>query len=227
MEVIASSVETQNYIPILTKSDSNHFVVRDIPCVDSRFYLSLKRSFDAVAALVLSILLLIPMLVIAILIKLDSPGPALFSQERLGLNGKPFMLYKFRSMRLDAEENGPQWAVKDDDRCTKLGLILRKSRLDELPQLWNIFTGEMSFVGPRPERACFYEQFEQYIHGFSKRMLVKPGLTGWAQINGGYDLLPEEKIVYDMEYIAMQSIRMDLTCMLKTVRLVFTHEGAR
>ena len=134
---------------------------------------------------------------------------------------------KFRSMRLDAEENGPQWADKDDPRCTHLGRVLRKSRLDELPQLWNILKGDMSFVGPRPERKCFYDEFETYIHGFHNRLIVKPGLTGWAQVNGGYDLKPEEKIVYDMEYIQSCSIGMDLKCLLKTVRLVFTHVGAR
>ena len=130
-------------------------------------------------------------------------------------------------MRLDAEKNGPQWADKDDPRCTRLGRILRKSRLDEIPQLWNILKGEMSFVGPRPERQCFYEEVETYTHGFSKRLLVKPGLTGYAQVNGGYELKPEEKIVYDIEYIHKQSVLMDLWCIFKTVKLVFTHEGAR
>jgi lipopolysaccharide/colanic/teichoic acid biosynthesis glycosyltransferase len=167
------------------------------------------------------------MALIALLIRLDSPGPAFFRQERLGKDGRPFIILKFRSMRLDAEKNGPQWADKDDPRCTRLGRILRKSRLDEIPQLWNILKGEMSFVGPRPERQCFYEEFETYIHGFSKRLLVKPGLTGYAQVNGGYELKPEEKIVYDIEYIHKQSVLMDLWCIFKTVKLVFTHEGAR
>jgi lipopolysaccharide/colanic/teichoic acid biosynthesis glycosyltransferase len=99
--------------------------------------------------------------------------------------------------------------------------------MDELPQLWNILCGDMSFVGPRPERACFYEIFETYIPEFGERMLVKPGLTGWAQVNGGYELSPEEKIVYDLEYMKEQSFAMDLRCILKTVRLIVTHEGAR
>lgn len=186
-----------------------------------------KRTFDVVMSLVVLALLAIPMLIIALLIRIDSPGPALFRQERLGKDGRPFTIFKFRSMRVDAEKNGPQWADKDDPRCTKLGRILRKSRLDEIPQLWNILKGEMSFVGPRPERVCFYEKFETYIHGFSKRLLVKPGLTGYAQVNGGYELKPEEKIVYDIAYIKGQSITLDLWCMFKTVKLVFTHEGAR
>ena len=170
---------------------------------------------------------MIPMIILGILIKIDSKGPALFKQERLGKDGVPFMMYKFRSMLLDAEENGPQWAEKDDDRCTHLGRILRKCRLDELPQLWNILKGEMSFVGPRPERSYFYDKFETYIPGFRKRLMVKPGLTGYAQVNGGYELEPEEKLAYDMEYIEKMSIGMDLMCILKTARLVFTHEGAR
>ena len=128
---------------------------------------------------------------------------------------------------MDAEADGPQWAKKDDCRCTRLGTFLRHTRLDELPQLWNILKGDMSLVGPRPERACFYEEFETYIHGFHYRLLVKPGLTGLAQVNGGYDLKPEEKIVYDIQYIENQSILTDMNCLLKTVSLVFTHEGAR
>lgn len=190
-------------------------------------YAAIKRLFDVVASAVLIVLLGIPMGIIALLIRLDSPGPALFRQERLGKNGVPFTILKFRSMKINAEENGPQWADRDDPRCTKLGRILRKSRLDELPQLWNILRGEMSFVGPRPERACFYDKFETYIHGFRNRLVVKPGLTGWAQINGGYELKPEEKIVLDMEYIQKCSVRMDILCLYKTVHLVFTHEGAR
>lgn len=137
------------------------------------------------------------------------------------------MIYKFRSMRLDAEENGPQWADEQDPRCTHFGQILRRTRLDELPQLYNILRGDMSFVGPRPERAYFYREFEKYIPGFSNRLLVTPGLTGYAQVNGGYSLKPEEKIIYDMEYIERQSIILDIRCLLKTVHIVFSYEGAR
>lgn len=190
-------------------------------------YLFIKRCFDIIISLISGIILLIPMLIIAIFVRIDSPGPAIFKQERLGKDGKPFTIMKFRSMRMDAEKSGPQWAEREDSRCTRIGRILRNSRLDELPQLWNIFKGDMSFVGPRPERACFYDEFETYIHGFKNRLLVKPGLTGYAQVNGGYELKPEEKIVYDMEYIKKQSIFLDLYCVLKTVILVFTHEGAR
>lgn len=191
------------------------------------YYNVIKRLSDVVASSILILLLCIPMGIIAALIRLDSPGPALFRQERLGKNGVPFVMLKFRSMKINAEENGPQWADKDDPRCTRLGRILRKFRLDELPQLWNILRGDMSFVGPRPERACFYEEFEKYIIGFSNRMAVVPGLTGYAQVNGGYELKPEEKIIYDMEYIENCSIKMDLICILKTFRVVFNGSGAR
>ena len=167
------------------------------------------------------------MLVIALVVALDSPGAPIFRQERLGLNGEPFWIYKFRSMRLNAEENGPQWANEQDSRCTHVGQFLRRTRLDELPQLYNILRGDMSFVGPRPERAYFYREFVKYIPGFSNRLLVTPGLTGYAQVNGGYSLKPEEKIIYDMEYIERQSIILDIRCLLKTVHIVFSYEGAR
>lgn len=200
---------------------------QNISTSNSKAYLILKRVGDFLLAFIAGIIFLFPMFIIGILVRIDSPGPAIFSQERLGQNGKPFMMYKFRSMRVDAEKNGPQWADKEDSRCTKIGRLLRISRLDELPQLWNILRGDMSFVGPRPERACFYEKFETYIPGFRNRMAVKPGLTGLAQVNGGYDLKPEEKIIYDMEYIEKQSVILDMQCMFKTIVLVFTHEGAR
>lgn len=190
-------------------------------------YSFVKRAFDVVVSMTAGVLLLIPMGIIALMIRLDSEGPALFKQERLGKNGKPFYMYKFRSMRIDAEKNGPKWADQDDDRCTRLGKLLRKCRLDELPQLWNIFVGDMSIVGPRPERPFFYDEFETYIHGFRHRLVVQPGLTGLAQVNGGYDLEPEEKIVYDMRYIKERSLWMELKIIFKTVALVFSHEGAR
>jgi len=190
-------------------------------------FLFVKRTFDIVGSLMAGIVLLPLMILIAILIRMDSKGPSIYAQERLGRDGRPFLMYKFRSMRLDAEANGPQWAAKNDARSTRLGRILRKTRLDELPQLLNILKGEMSFVGPRPERACFYAEFEKYIPNFRDRLQVQPGLTGHAQVNGGYDLLPEEKIVYDMEYIAKRSMRMDLQCLLKTVAVVLLGRGAR
>lgn len=210
-----------------TERPRQEYVIEEVPVKQKPVYLTIKRSFDIIASLLGLVVLCIPMLVIGIIVRATSPGPAIYSQERLGKNGKTFVLYKFRSMYLNAEEYGPQWAEKEDTRTTKVGRFLRSTRLDELPQLWNILAGDMSLVGPRPERACFYDEFETYIHGFRHRLAVRPGLTGWAQVNGGYDLAPEEKIVYDMEYIRDRSIKMDLICIWRTIRLVFTHEGAR
>ncbi|MBE6631272.1 MAG: sugar transferase [Ruminococcaceae bacterium] len=193
----------------------------------STVYLAVKRLFDIAASILASLILLIPMLIIALIICIDSPGPVIFKQDRLGKNGKTFTMYKFRSMKLDAEKDGPIWAQDNDERCTKFGKAIRKARLDELPQLYNIIKGDMSIVGPRPERECFYEEFERYIPGFKNRLSVTPGLTGHAQVNGGYDLKPEEKLAYDMEYIEKRSIGLDIICILKTVKIVFSHNGAR
>ncbi|MBQ2730645.1 MAG: sugar transferase [Clostridia bacterium] len=186
-----------------------------------------KRCFDVLFSALALLVFLLPMLVISLCIKCDSRGPVFFLQDRLGKDGRPFSVYKFRTMVVGAEKHGPQWAAKDDDRCTRVGRILRKSRLDELPQFLNILFGHMSLVGPRPERAYFYDKFETYIHGFKNRLAVTPGLTGLAQVNGGYELEPEEKILYDMQYIREQSLWLDLKLIFKTVKLVFTHEGAR
>lgn len=232
-EIIVESNVLTEVCPETTVADANFipeqamYTVVLVKAGGGKCYLFFKRCFDILVSLIAGILLFIPMLIIAAVIRLDSPGPALFRQERLGKDGVPFIMYKFRSMYVDAEENGPQWADKNDHRCTRVGRFLRSTRLDELPQLLNIFLGEMSFVGPRPERACFYDEFETYIHGFRNRLKVKPGLTGYAQVNGGYDLKPEEKIVFDMEYIQHRSLLMDLGCIFKTVKLIFTHEGAR
>lgn len=192
-----------------------------------RLYEFVKRISDILLSLVALVILLIPMAIVAIVIVIDSPGNPIFKQERLGRNEKPFTIYKFRSMRLDAEADGPKWADEDDPRCTKVGKFIRSTRIDELPQLINILKGDMSIVGPRPERPEFYDVFDTYIDGFRQRMMVPPGVTGWAQVNGGYNLYPEEKIIYDVEYIEKRGLRMDCICVLKTIHVVFTHEGAR
>lgn len=190
-------------------------------------YRTIKRLFDLTASAIGLVVAAIPMGIVALAIRLDSPGPIIYRQERLGKDGKPFFIFKFRSMRQDAEAGGAQWAEEDDPRVTRVGRVIRKTRLDELPQLANIFMGQMSLVGPRPERKIFYEEFETYIHGFSHRMAVTPGLTGLAQVSGGYDLPPEEKIIYDMEYIRTRSLWVDLKCIFRTVGIVFNHNGAR
>ena len=190
-------------------------------------YFFLKRTMDIILSLVALIVLIVPMILVAILIMIDSPGNPIFSQVRLGENQKPFTLYKFRSMRLDAEKDGIQWAAKNDDRTTRVGKFIRKTRIDELPQLVNILKGDMSIVGPRPERPEFYDVFDSYIFGFRQRMMVKPGLTGYAQVVGGYSLLPEEKIIYDMEYIKNCSILFDIKMILKTVAVVIVGDSSR
>ena len=192
----------------------------------SRGYDFLKRGFDLCGAVFGLLLLLLPMAVVALVVVIDSPGGPIFRQERLGRGGKPFLMYKFRSMVRDAEPNGPQWAEEHDHRCTKVGAFLRRTKIDELPQLYNILRGEMSFVGPRPERPYFYDRFQTYIPNFRERLAVKPGLTGLAQVNGGYYLPPEKKIVFDLDYISRRSVGLDLWCICKTVCLVLTGRTA-
>lgn len=203
------------------------YQVEQSAVVEKPVYQAVKRLFDVVVSALALLILGIPMLLLMPVIRADSPGPAIFRQERLGKDGKPFVIYKYRTMQMDAEWDGPQWARVHDVRCTKLGRLLRRGHIDELPQLVNVLRGEMSLVGPRPERACFYQEFERYIRGFSQRLQVTPGITGWAQINGGYELLPEEKILFDMEYIRHRSVMFDIRCLLGTVRVVFRHDGAR
>ena len=188
----------------------------------------IKRLLDLLLSLAACVVLAIPMGIIALWIKKDSPGPVFFKQRRVGRGKKCFNILKFRTMRGDTPHDVPTHLLKNaDSYITKSGAFLRRTSLDELPQIWNILKGDMSFVGPRPERACFYRLFEEYIVGFSNRLVVTPGLTGYAQVNGGYDLKPEEKIVYDMEYIEHRSVWMDLLCILKTIRVVFCGDGAR
>lgn len=203
------------------------YQVEQSAVVEKPVYQAVKRLFDVVVSALALLILGIPMLLLMPVIRADSPGPAIFRQERLGKGGKPFVIYKYRTMQMDAERDGPQWARAHDVRCTKLGRLLRRGHIDELPQLVNVLRGEMSLVGPRPERACFYQEFGRYIRGFSQRLQVTPGITGWAQINGGYELLPEEKILFDMEYIRHRSVMFDIRCLLGTVRVVFRHDGAR
>lgn len=220
--------ETKIIMPFVNEGGKVYQIEKLDKIKKNYFYLFIKRFFDLFCSFLGIVILLVPMFIIGIIVKSTSKGPAIYSQERLGINGKPFKLLKFRSMFLDAEANGAQWSQGDNDnRITKIGRILRKSRLDELPQLFNIFVGQMSLVGPRPERAVFYNEFEKYIPGFSQRLIVKPGLTGHAQVNGGYDLKPEEKIILDIEYIKKMSLWFDIKILFKTVLIVFNHKGAK
>jgi len=175
---------------------------------------------------------LFPLIVfLMIIIKIDSRGPILFSQERVGEKRKPYQIYKFRSMIDDAErQSGPKWAEDDDPRTTRVGQLIRKWRLDEIPQLWNVLKGDMSFVGPRPEREFFVKELDKRIPYYGKRFTIKPGLSGWAQVSYGYGSSVEdaiEKLNYDLFYIKNMSIFMDLVIIVRTVKTVLFGKGAR
>jgi sugar transferase (PEP-CTERM system associated) len=176
-----------------------------------------------------SILSLPLALLTAILIKLDSRGPIFYKQERVGKNGRSFVLMKFRSMRTDAEAAGPVWASKGDDRTTRVGQVIRKIRIDEIPQFWNILRGEMSFVGPRPERPHFVSQLAQEIPYYEQRHLIAPGLTGWAKIKYPYGASIEDarqKLQYDLFYIKNQSLLLDAIILFETVKIILFGRGA-
>jgi sugar transferase (PEP-CTERM system associated) len=190
-----------------------------------------KRFFDLFVAAVLILLTLPLMVVVALLIKIESRGPVLYRQERVGRDGRPFVLLKFRSMRRDAEPDGaPVWAAPCDSRVTRVGRFLRFARIDELPQLWNVLRGQMSLVGPRPERPYFVERLSAAIPLYAERHLVKPGITGWAQINAPYGASLDdarEKLRYDLYYIKNRSLLFDIRILLSTIRVVLLQEGAR
>jgi len=190
-----------------------------------------KRLFDLVFALVLIVLASPIMLVAAILIVLESGGPVLYMQERVGLNGRLFNVIKFRSMRTDAEQDGqPRWAAAQDDRVTRVGRIMRKLRIDELPQLFSVLNGDMSLVGPRPERPYFVDKLTQELPYFAVRQSVKPGVTGWAQVRYHYGASVEdsaEKLQYDLYYVKNHTLFLDLVILFETVGVVLTAKGAQ
>ncbi|PND36373.1 sugar transferase [Paucibacter aquatile] len=195
------------------------------------FRTAVKRICDIVFSSLIFVLTLPVMAVTAVLIKLESKGPVLYQQERVGLNGAVFKVIKFRSMRTDAEKDGkPRWATLNDDRVTRVGRFIRKVRIDELPQLINVLRGEMSMVGPRPERQFFVDDLVNKIPYFAVRHSVKPGVTGWAQVRYEYGSTVEdsiEKLQYDLYYVKNNSLFLDLLIMLETVAVVLTGKGAR
>jgi lipopolysaccharide/colanic/teichoic acid biosynthesis glycosyltransferase len=213
------------------------------------FYRLLKRSFDVVVSVVGLTLFGLILPVLAIVIKLDSPGSVFYSQERVGINrrrqrsgrggeerrkvlqpGRPFTIYKLRTMCRNAEVDGPQWAKQGDARVTRVGRFLRRTRLDELPQFWNVLRGDMSLIGPRPERLCFIRKLEHDVPNYHDRLLVKPGLTGLAQVRNGYDETVEgvcRKVEFDRNYIRRCGPLTEAGILLETVRVVFKGEGAR
>lgn len=189
-----------------------------------------KRMMDITVASILLFLTFPLLLLASIAIKLDSKGPVFYSQERVGLYGKRFMVYKFRTMRTDAEKDGPQWAKKIDTRITRAGLFLRKTRIDELPQLLCVLNGDMSMVGPRPERAFFIEQLREQVPFYISRLKMKPGLTGWAQVRHHYDTSIEDvqkKLQYDMYYFENMSLLLDIQILFRTIYVVLTGKGAQ
>ncbi|MDZ7949474.1 sugar transferase [Nostoc sp. DedQUE09] len=192
------------------------------------FSMKLKRVIDIILILFLLVLVAPLLLLVALLIRLDSPGPILYSQQRSGLHGKPFRVYKFRSMYQDAEKLGAQWASQRDPRITRVGYWLRLLRIDELPQIWNVLRGEMSLIGPRPERPEFDVKLKEAIPYYEVRYLVKPGITGWAQVMYPYGASIEdayEKLSYDLYYIKNYSIWLDLAIAFKTIRVVLLGKG--
>jgi exopolysaccharide biosynthesis polyprenyl glycosylphosphotransferase len=192
------------------------------------FSLKLKRIVDLAFATLLFLVLSPLMLITAFLIKLDNPGPILYSQLRTGQNNQPFRVYKFRSMYQDAEERGAKWASERDPRITRVGYLIRLTRLDELPQIWNVLRGEMSLIGPRPERPEFDSQLRKEIPYYDLRYLVKPGITGWAQVLYPYGASVEdayEKLSYDLYYIKNYSLWLDIAIVFKTIRVVLLGKG--
>lgn len=190
----------------------------------------IRALMHRLVALVGSILSLPIALLTMTLIKLESPGPVFYKQERVGKNGKPFVIMKFRSMRVDAEKAGPVWASSGDDRVTRVGRVIRKIRVDEIPQFWNILRGEMSFVGPRPERPHFVSQLAEEIPYYEQRHLIAPGLTGWAQIKYPYGASIEDarqKLQYDLYYIKNQSLVLDAIILFETVKIILFGRGAQ
>lgn len=189
-----------------------------------------KRFLDILAVVLTLPLTLLLMLLVSLAVRLDSKGPVLFWQERVGQGGRPFRMVKIRTMRTDSEVKGARFAAQEDDRITRVGRILRKFRLDELPQLWNVLLGEMSLIGPRPEQIAFARVFAEEIPLYPYRHVVKPGLTGWAQVHQGYVADAEQtkvKLSYDLYYVKHLSFWLDALVVLKTLRTILTGFGAR
>ena len=196
----------------------------------SPFQSAMKRSFDLAISSILLILTMPVMVLVALAIWLETGSPILFRQNRTGMHGKEFEILKFRSMQQDAEKHGPQWAAANDDRITRVGRFIRNSRLDELPQLINVFRGNMSLVGPRPERPVFCAMLEEKIPFFAQRHSVRPVITGWAQIKYQYGASIEDgwtKLEYELFYIKHMSLTLDLAILFETVKVVFSGRGAK
>ncbi|MGE4465997.1 exopolysaccharide biosynthesis polyprenyl glycosylphosphotransferase [Sphaerochaeta sp.] len=217
-----------NRIPVENINDEWLILSRGFDSIFQNNYTRLKRISDIIFSIV-GLILASPLVIMAtIAIKLDSRGSVIFSQIRSGKDGKPFTIYKLRTMRQDAEKDGAKWAAKNDKRITPVGNFLRKTRIDEIPQMYNVLKGDMSFIGPRPERPEFDEQLAQKIPYYMLRYLVKPGLSGWAQVNYGYGASVEDakmKLKYDLYYIKNYSFYLDMIIVLRTMLIIFFRQG--
>ena len=228
MKITETALNTNKVIMPFDRPDIEYYVEKITDLPSKPVYTFVKRLFDITVSIIGILIFLLPMLIAYICIAATSKGNPIYKQERLGLNGKRFYIYKFRTMYENAEANGAQWSRgEDDERITPIGKVLRRTKFDEIPQLFNCLIGNLSIVGPRPEREIFYNCFETYVHGFSQRLLVKPGITGLAQIKGGYFLKPEEKIIYDIEYIKTRSLWTDFKILLSTVSVVIRGDGSK
>lgn len=211
--------------------DLKNFTFTDLLHVrSSDTYLFVKRVFDAVCSLLLLFVFSIPMALVVVVIKLETTGPAIFAQQRIGLGGVSFTMYKFRSMVTDAERGGAQFAARGDKRVTRFGKFIRKYRIDELPQLYNVLRGDMSLIGPRPEQKNLLDELVEEIPLFPFRHSVRPGITGWAQVCQGYAYdvdSSSEKITYDLFYIKNLSFLLDMTIIVRTIRIMLTGFGSR
>jgi len=197
---------------------------------DTVWYEVSRRTLDVIGSLLLLAFALPLLLLVAFLIKVDSTGPVLYRQSRVGLHGRIFTMLKFRSMRVDAEVAGPCWATDRDPRMTRIGAFIRATRLDEVPQLLNVLRGDMSLVGPRPERPHFVQQLAAIIPRYNERTHVLPGITGWAQINYPYGASVEDaraKLAFDLFYINNRALLLDLRILLRTIPVVLFRIGAR
>ena len=215
-------------VPVMHLQDGWFVMSQGFNLLHHAIGLKIKRLLDVVVAGAGLVILAPVMFVVGALVKIDSSGPMIYSQVRTGVNGHTFRLHKFRTMVQDAEKEGAKWANPNDPRITRVGRFLRISRLDEIPQLWNVLRGEMSFIGPRPERPSFNEMLEKEIPYWDLRHMVKPGLTGWAQVMYSYGssvLDSRMKLEYDLYYIKNYSLFLDLSILLKTLRVVFNLRG--
>ena len=217
-------------VPVAYVSDEWLLFADGFYLISKQHVQRIKRLIDLGVSSLIFLLTMPVMVLTGIAIKLESAGPVLFKQGRVGMGGSVFTLYKFRSMRTDAEKNGPVWAGKKDNRVTRVGKWIRKFRIDELPQIWNVFRGDMSLIGPRPERPEFVKDLEAKIPYYGVRHSVRPGITGWAQIKYPYGASVEDalrKLEYDLYYIKNMSLFLDLKILLRTIGVIILGEGAR